>query len=43
VELKLYVANLFNKTYYDSLYQSAIPFIRVAPGRAISLIGSIKI
>ena len=43
VELKLYVANLFNQTYYDSLYQSAVPFIRVAPGRAISLIGTVKI
>jgi catecholate siderophore receptor len=43
VELKLYAQNLFNKTYYDSLYQSAIPFIMVAPGRTISLIGTLKL
>ena len=26
-----------NKTYYDSLYQSAQPFVQVAPGRAVYL------
>lgn len=41
-ELKLYVQNVFNKTYYDSLYQSAQPFIAVAPGRSVSLIVSAK-
>ena len=35
--LKLYAQNLTDKTYYDSLYQSAQPFIKVAPGRAIHL------
>ena len=35
--LKLYVQNIFNKTYYDALYQSAQPFIQVAPGRSVSL------
>lgn len=34
---KLYVSNLFDKTYYDALYQSAQPFIQVAPGRAVYL------
>jgi catecholate siderophore receptor len=35
--IKLYVQNVFNKLYYDSLYQSAQPFILVAPGRAVYL------
>ena len=34
---KLTAQNLFNKAYYDSFYQSAQPFINVAPGRAIYL------
>jgi catecholate siderophore receptor len=42
VNLKLYVQNIFNKTYYDSLYQSAQPFIRVAPGRSFALIATLK-
>ncbi len=37
VTLKLYGQNLTNKTYYDSLYQSAQPFVKVAPGRAVYL------
>lgn len=40
--MKLYAQNIFNKTYYDSLYQSGVPFVRVAPGRTISLITSVK-
>jgi catecholate siderophore receptor len=40
--LKLYVANIFNRTYYDSIYQSNTPFIRVAPGRTVSLIATVK-
>ncbi len=40
--LKLYVANIFNRTYYDSIYQSGVPFIRVAPGRSVSLIATAK-
>ncbi|MEJ0049272.1 MAG: TonB-dependent receptor [Rhodospirillales bacterium] len=40
--LKLYVQNIFNKTYYDSLYQSAQPFIAVAPGRSVTLVGTYK-
>ncbi len=35
--LKLTAQNITNKTYYDSLYQSAQPFVRVAPGRAVYL------
>jgi catecholate siderophore receptor len=34
---KLYVQNLTNKTYYDALYQSAQPFIQIAPGRSFTL------
>ena len=37
VSLKLYGQNITNKTYYDSLYQSAQPFVQVAPGRAVYL------
>jgi catecholate siderophore receptor len=40
--LKLYVQNLFNRTYYDALYQSGVPFIQVAPGRSVSLIATAK-
>lgn len=31
---KLFVNNIFNKLYYDALYQSAAPFVLEAPGRA---------
>ena len=37
VSLKVYGQNLTNRTYYDSLYQSAQPFVKVAPGRAVYL------
>jgi catecholate siderophore receptor len=30
---KVFVNNIFNKTYYDALYQSATPFVLEAPGR----------
>jgi len=40
--LKLYVANIFNRTYYDSIYQSGQPFIAVAPGRTVSLIATAR-
>jgi catecholate siderophore receptor len=40
--LKLYAQNILNKTYYDALYQSAQPFIQVAPSRSFSLIASLK-
>ncbi len=40
--LKLYAQNILDKTYYDSFYQSAVPFIAVAPGRNVSLIGTMK-
>src|SRR5580698_8849777 len=35
--LKFTGQNLGNKTYYDSLYQSSQPFVKVAPGRAFYL------
>src|SRR5579883_317980 len=35
--LKVYGQNLTNKLYYDSLYQSAQPFVKVAPGREVYL------
>ncbi|MFB9267170.1 TonB-dependent receptor [Bradyrhizobium erythrophlei] len=39
---KLYVANITNKLYYDALYQSATPFVFVAPGRSVSMILSAR-
>ncbi len=42
VELKLYAQNIADKTYYDSFYQSAVPFIAVAPGRSVSLIATAR-
>ena len=41
-ELRLYVQNLLDKTYYDALYQSAQPFVLIAPGRAITLAAIVK-
>lgn len=32
--VKVAVYNIFNELYYDSLYQSATPFVAVAPGRS---------
>ncbi|MDE1146094.1 MAG: TonB-dependent siderophore receptor [Azospirillaceae bacterium] len=42
LSMKLYVQNIFDKTYYDAFYQSAQPFIEIAPGRSVSLTASIK-
>jgi catecholate siderophore receptor len=36
--VKLYVNNIFDKRYYDAMYQSAAPFVLEAPGRAAYLI-----
>ncbi len=35
--VKLTAQNITDKTYYDSLYQSSQPFVKVAPGRAVYL------
>jgi catecholate siderophore receptor len=35
---KLFVNNIFDKTYYDAFYQSAAPFVLIAPGRSASLV-----
>lgn len=40
--LKLFVQNIFNTKYYDALYQSAAPFVFIAPGRSASLVLSAK-
>lgn len=42
LSVKLYVQNLTNKLYYDTLYRSAVPFVAVAPGRAGYLVMSAK-
>jgi catecholate siderophore receptor len=34
-EWKLFVNNIFNTLYYDTFYQSAAPFVLVAPGRVV--------
>jgi len=39
---KVYVANIFNKLYYDALYQSATPFVLEAPGRSASVVISAR-
>jgi catecholate siderophore receptor len=39
---KLFVNNIFNKLYYDALYQSAAPFVLEAPGRAAYLVISAR-
>jgi catecholate siderophore receptor len=39
---KLLVANITNKLYYDALYQSATPFVFVAPGRSVSMVISAR-
>jgi catecholate siderophore receptor len=39
---KIFVANLTNKLYYDALYQSATPFVFVAPGRSVSMVVSAR-
>jgi catecholate siderophore receptor len=33
----VFVNNILNKTYYDAFYQSAAPFVLMAPGRAAYL------
>lgn len=41
-KVKLFVNNLFDKRYYDALYQSAAPFVLEAPGRAAYLVISAR-
>ena len=40
--VKLFVNNIFDKRYYDALYQSAAPFVLEAPGRAAYLVMSAR-
>ncbi|MDA9520808.1 TonB-dependent receptor [Bradyrhizobium sp. CCBAU 11434] len=40
--LKLFVNNIFDKRYYDALYQSAAPFVLEAPGRAAYVVISAR-
>ena len=39
---KLFVNNIFNKLYYDALYQSATPFVLEAPGRTVAMVLSAR-
>jgi|HubBroStandDraft_6_1064221.scaffolds.fasta_scaffold39451_2 catecholate siderophore receptor len=41
-KVKLFVNNIFNKLYYDALYQSSTPFVLEAPGRTASLVISAR-
>ena len=41
-KVKLFVNNIFNKLYYDALYQSSAPFVLEAPGRVASLVISAR-
>jgi catecholate siderophore receptor len=40
--LKLFVNNIFNKLYYNALYQSSTPFVQEAPGRVAYLVLSAR-
>jgi catecholate siderophore receptor len=40
--VKLFVNNIFDKRYYDALYQSATPFVLEAPGRAAYVVVSAR-
>jgi catecholate siderophore receptor len=40
--LKLYVNNILNKTYYDGFYNSAAPFVYIAPGRSAGIVATAK-
>jgi catecholate siderophore receptor len=40
--VKLFVYNIFNKLYYDAMYQSSAPFVLEAPGRSASLVISAR-
>ena len=33
----MFVNNIFNTLYYDAFYQSAAPFVLVAPGRVVGV------
>jgi catecholate siderophore receptor len=41
-KVKLFVNNIFNKLYYNALYQSATPFVVEAPGRTAALMISAR-
>jgi catecholate siderophore receptor len=41
-KVKLFVYNIFNKLYYDAMYQSSAPFVLEAPGRSASLVISAR-
>ncbi|WP_439375577.1 TonB-dependent receptor [Bradyrhizobium sp. DASA03120] len=41
-QLKLFVNNIFDKRYYDALYQSVAPFVLEAPGRAAYVVLSAR-
>ncbi|MCP2209476.1 UNVERIFIED_ORG: catecholate siderophore receptor [Bradyrhizobium japonicum] len=41
-QVKLFVNNIFDKRYYDALYQSAAPFVLEAPSRAAYVVLSAR-
>lgn len=41
--VRLNAQNLFDRTYYNALYQSAVPFVQIAPGRAVYLTAEVKL
>ena len=40
--VKVAVTNIFDELYYDAVYQSATPFVFVAPGRTVSVVAQAK-
>ena len=41
-KVKRFVNNIFDKRFYDALYQSSAPFVLEAPGRAAYLVLSAR-
>ena len=41
-KVKVYAQNLFNKLYYQALYQSNLPFVLEAPGRTVGIVISAR-
>jgi catecholate siderophore receptor len=35
--MKVFANNIFDKLYYDALYQSGAPFVLVASGRVVGI------
>ena len=43
IKLRVNAKNILDETYYTSLYQSAVPFVAQAPGRAVYISAEVKL